>query len=89
MPTVLEKINKILYTQTEIDIVSQIEEVIFKINIQSNGQFTNGAKFSDIQKELKKKKIIHTDEFILNLLRKLKKEFVLQEIDGKWYSCLM
>lgn len=89
MPTVLEKINKILYTQTEIDIAPQIEEVIFKINIQSNGQFTNGAKFPDIQKELKKQKISHSDEFILNLLRKLKKEFILQEIDGKWYSTLM
>lgn len=89
MPTILEKIDKTLYTTAEIELSIRLEEIIFKINLQSKGEFTRGAKFDEIVKGLEKKGLYYSDIFILNLLKKLKKEFILQEIDNKWFSTLM
>jgi hypothetical protein len=87
--TVQEKIKKILYTATEIELAPKLEEIIFKINIQYNGEFATGAKFGDIIKRLNTMGLHYSDVFILNVLKKLKNDFVLQEIDEKWYSCLI
>lgn len=89
MPTVIEKINKIFYTPAEIELSPRLEEIIFSINLQSEGEFTKGAKFEEIVNGLNKMGLHYSDDFLMTLLKKLKKDFVLQEIDDKWFSTLM
>jgi hypothetical protein len=89
MPTVQEKITKVLYTPVEIELSPKLEEIIFKINIQPNGEFSTGAKFKDIIKGLNAAGLHYSDALVLNVLKKLQKDFILQEIDEKWYSCLI
>lgn len=89
MSTVIEKINKILYTPAEIELSTKLEEIIFKINLQTEGEFTQGAKTEEITDELNKIGLHYTDDFIFGTLRKLKTDFILQEIDKKWFSTLM
>lgn len=89
MPTVIEKINKILYTPAEIELSPRLEEIIFKINLQPEGEFTKGAKFDEIVSGLDKMGLHYPNHFLSNLLQKLKTDFVLQELDSKWFSTLM
>lgn len=89
MPTVIEKINKILYTPAEIELSPRLEEIIFKINLQSDGEFSKGAMFDEIAKELEKKGLKYPKHFLMNILQKLKRDFILQEVDGKWHSTML
>lgn len=84
-----EKINKIHYTPDEIELSPKLEEIIFNFNIQSNGEFTRGAKFEEIINKLKKMGLQYHPTLLLNLLRKMKDDYILFEIDGKWYSAMM
>ncbi len=89
MSTVLEKINKVLYTPVEIELSPRLEEIIFKINLQSEGEFSRGAKFQEIVNGLDKMGLHYPNAFLLNLLQELRKDFILQEIDEKWFSTML
>lgn len=89
MPTVIERINKVLYIPSELELSPKLEEIIFKINLQSEGEFSRGTKFTEIVSGLDKIGLHYPDSFLLGLLRKLKKDYILQEIDEKWFSTML
>ncbi len=86
---VIDKINKIKYIPAEIKISQQINDIIFDIQRQSKGEFTKGAKFEEVANGLRKKKLLYSDQFVENLIKKLREDRVLYEIDGYWYSVML
>ena len=87
--TVEEKLNKILYTPIEIELSPKLEEIIFKINLQSNGEFTKGVIFEEIIRDLERSGLQYHPTLLLDLLKKMKDNHILFEVGGKWYSTML
>lgn len=86
---VIERIDKIKYTPAEIKICQQVHDIIFNTNLQFEKEFTRGAKVEEIMQGLTKMRLLYQENFVRNLLKKLKEDYVLCEMDEQWYSVMM